>query len=182
MNVQDGATCKLCGKPIERGKGPRKREYCNNAHKERAYRERKQAGAQPTLEQQNVQVALQMHVDIIEELRSRIDTLEAENRRLQQFIDSARDVEEAFNTNTREYGFKYWLLQRGAAWAERPGCKKFLNREMGMSARGSRGRYQDELRRAGFTADEQADFWDAWRAMLRNEMFKDYYATSENQL
>ena len=37
------------------------------------------------------------------------------------------------------------------------------------------------MRRAYFNLDEKGDVWDAWRAMLRDELFKDYY-TNRNAI
>lgn len=58
---------------------------------------------------------------------------------------------------------------------------KLLDKSMSFSPRGPRGRYQDEMRRAYFNLDEKGDVWDAWRAMLRDELFKDYY-TNRNAI
>ena len=48
---------------------------------------------------------------------------------------------------------------------------------MGMSPRGSRGRYQDEMRRAGFQQEEEELFQEAWEAMLWQELFQVEYVT-----
>jgi hypothetical protein len=48
---------------------------------------------------------------------------------------------------------------------------------MGMSPRGSRGRYQDEMRRAGFRQEEKELFQEAWEAMLWQELFRVEYVT-----
>jgi hypothetical protein len=48
---------------------------------------------------------------------------------------------------------------------------------MGMSPRGSRGRYQDEMRRAGFPQEEKELFQEAWEAMLWQELFRVEYVT-----
>ena len=46
-----------------------------------------------------------------------------------------------------------------------------------MSPRGSRGRYQDEMRRAGFPQEEKEIFQEAWEAMLWQDLFRVEYVT-----
>ena len=188
IDVQQEATCKLCGKPIEQGKGRRKREYCSDAHKERAYRERKQAGAAPTLEQQNTTAALEKLsaagakieklTATIAKQRDRIDELSTKNRALSKTIDELASIEEAFSTDTGMHPLKRYLASH-PYHAVRPGCVKVLDPESGFVPSGSRGTYTDAMRRAGFTADEQADVWDAWRDMLKAELFASYYANRD---
>jgi hypothetical protein len=48
---------------------------------------------------------------------------------------------------------------------------------MAMSPRGSRGLYQEEMRRAGFLPEEKELFQEAWEAMLWQELFRVEYVT-----
>ena len=48
---------------------------------------------------------------------------------------------------------------------------------MAMSPRGSRGRYQEEMRRAGFLPEEKELFQEAWEAMLWQDLFRVEYVT-----
>jgi hypothetical protein len=55
-------------------------------------------------------------------------------------------------------------------YAETPFGRRFL--EKSMSPRGTRGRYQDEMRRAGFQQEEKELFQEAWEAMLWQELLR----------
>jgi len=78
--------------------------------------------------------------------------------------------------DTQARPFKAWLKQ-ARAYAETPFGRRFLEQNMGMSPRGSRGTYQNELRRAGFPPDEKGLFQEAWEAMLWQELFRVEYVT-----
>ena len=108
--------------------------------------------------------------------RSRIGELTEENRTLRTQVDQARDIEEAFSTDTDVHSFKKFLASH-RYHADRPGCKKFL--ALVAQSSGSRGTYTNEMRRAGFTPDEESDVWAAWKDMLRDELFKSYYANRD---
>ncbi len=58
-----------------------------------------------------------------------------------------------------------------------PFGQRFLEKNMGMSPCGSRGRYQDEMRRAGFQQEEKELFQEAWEAMLWQDLFRVEYVT-----
>ncbi|HET8853051.1 MAG TPA: hypothetical protein VFN02_11035 [Ktedonobacteraceae bacterium] len=116
----------------------------------------------------------------IDILNVQVRSLQGQVARLEKQIDELRDIEEVFNTDTSSHGFKAWLA-KSEYHASRPGCKKLLDPSMRFSPRGSRGKYQEEMRKAYFTLDEKGDVWDAWRAMLRDERFKSYYASKSNQ-
>jgi hypothetical protein len=59
---------------------------------------------------------------------------------------------------------------RARFYAETPFGQRFL--EKSMSPRGTRGRYQDEMRRAGFQQEEKELFQEAWEAMLWQELLR----------
>ena len=111
---------------------------------------------------------------LLGELRDRDLKLES----LARTIDQLRDTEEIFSTDTNSHPLKRFLASH-PHHAVRPGCVKVLDPEYGFPPAGSRGSYTDAMRRAGMTASEQADVWDAWRDMLRDELFKSYYANRD---
>jgi hypothetical protein len=92
------------------------------------------------------------------------------------FLEKLRNVKETARTDTQARPFKAWLKQ-ARAYAETPFGRRFLDKSMGMSPRGSRGRYQDEMRRAGFRQEEKELFQEAWEAMLWQELFRVEYVT-----
>jgi len=92
------------------------------------------------------------------------------------FLEKLRDVKETARTDTQARPFQAWLKQ-ARAYAETPFGRRFLEKSMGMSPRGSRGRYQDEMRRAGFRQEEKELFQEAWEAMLWQELFRVEYVT-----
>ena len=188
IDAQETTTCRYCGKPIiQKAGGHRVRVYCNDAHKMRD-RRRQERWAHPTLEQQNIaalQEKLAQAGDRIQKLerqvqvqRSRTGELTEENRTLRTQIDQARDIEEAFSTDTGVHSFKKWLRAH-QYHAERPGCKKILDEAYGFPPAGSRGTYTDAMRKAYFGLDDKADGWDAWKDMLKDELFQSYYANRD---
>jgi hypothetical protein len=172
IDVVTDARCKHCHKPIVRVPGRRPREYCDDACKQKYYREHhapKDDYLQAYLDERSTNVTLQLE----------IDRLQAKVAALEKFIDQERDIEERFRTDTRDYGFKVWLLHRGTAYASRSFYQKV--KAPGFTPRGSRGTYLAKVRAAGWTSEEQSDFWTAWKDMLKDELFKAYYAAKGNQ-
>ena len=92
------------------------------------------------------------------------------------FHEKLRDVKEMARTDTQARPFRAWLKQ-ARAYAETPFGQRFLEKSMGMSPRASRGRYQEEMRRAGFPQEERELFQEAWEAMLWQELFRVEYVT-----
>ena len=92
------------------------------------------------------------------------------------FLEKLRNVKETARTDTQARPFKAWLKQ-ARAYAETPFGQRFLDKSMAMSPHGSRGRYQDEMRRAGFSQEEKELFQEAWEAMLWHELFRVEYVT-----
>jgi len=95
---------------------------------------------------------------------------------LLDFHEKLRNVKEMARTDTQARPFKAWLKQ-ARAYAETPFGQRFLEKSMAMSPRGSRGRYQEEMRRAGFQQEEKELFQEAWEAMLWQELFRVEYVT-----
>ena len=92
------------------------------------------------------------------------------------FYEKLRDVKEKARTDTQARPFKAWLKQ-ARFYAETPFGQRFLEKNMAMSPRGSHGRYQAEMRRAGFQQEEKELFQEAWEAMLWQELFHVEYVT-----
>jgi len=182
IDVETDARCKACNKPLVRIPGRRPREYCDNkgACRQKYYREHHQ----DTREQQNTTAALEKLsaagakieklTATIAKQRDRIDELSTKNRALSRVVDELAGIEEAFSTDTGMHPLKRFLTSH-AYHAVRPGCVKILDPEHGFPPAGSRGTYTDAMRRAGFSESDQADVWNAWRDMLKEELFKSYY-------
>jgi hypothetical protein len=189
IDVVTDVRCKACDKSIVRVPGRRPREYCNDACRQKHYRQHHQVEkGQSTLEQQNI-AALKEKLTAtagrisklerqVQVQRSRVGELTEENRTLRTFIDQMRDIEEAFSTDTSVHSFRRFLDSH-PNHAVRPGCAKILDRGMRIIPSGSRGQYIKAMRKAGFSHDEQADVWDAWRDMLKEELFQSYYANRD---
>jgi hypothetical protein len=92
------------------------------------------------------------------------------------FHEKLGNVKEMARTDTQARPFQAWLKQ-ARAYAETPFGQRFLEKSMAMSPRGSRGRYQEEMRRAGFLSEEKELFQEAWEAMLWHELFRVEYVT-----
>jgi 1,4-alpha-glucan branching enzyme len=181
LDVQIGATCKACGKPItQAGRGPRKREYCSNACRERAYRERK--GAQPTLELQNIAVYQEKltqagaHIQKLERQvevqKSRIGELTADNRRLAAQLENIQLANERFRTDTQERAFPTWLEKDARYYAKSAFGRRFLaDRNVRLlPVRASRANYERIMRYTlKYTEDEIETFREAWHEMLKTQ-------------
>jgi len=92
------------------------------------------------------------------------------------FYEKLRAVKEKARIDTQARPFKAWLKQ-ARFYAETPFGQRFLEKNIGMSPRGSRSRYQAEMRRAGFQQEEKELFQEVWEAMLWQELFRVEYVT-----
>ncbi len=171
-NEETEARCKSCGRLVVQKPGGRKREFCNATCRQRHHR--KQAVPQTSLCEgrttpgaSHEQLAALQEENIV--LRTTMQTLF-------NFHEKLRDVKETARTYTQARPFKAWL-KRARTYAETPFGQRFLDKSMGMSPRGSRGRYQEEMRRAGFQQEEKELFQEAWEAMLWQELFRIEYVT-----
>jgi hypothetical protein len=171
-NGEPEARCKSCGRPVVQMPGRRKRQFCNATCRQRHHRqhERPQASVGAG---QAMSGASQEHLAVLQEenavLRTTIQTLF-------DFHEKLRDVKEMVRTDTQARPFKAWL-KRARAYAQTPFGRRFLEKSMGMLPRGSRGMYQDAMRRAGFPQEEKELFQEAWEAMLWQELFRIEYVT-----
>ncbi len=167
-NGEIEARCKSCGRPVVQIPGRRKREFCNATCRQRYHRKQ----AIPHASVGEGQATRELFAALQEEntvLRTTMQTLF-------DFHEKQRGVKETARTDTQARPFKAWLKQ-ARAYAETPFGQRFLEKSMGMSPRGSRGRYQDEMRRAGFPQEEKERFQEAWEAMLWQELFRVEYVT-----
>jgi len=149
------AFCRQCGKPLPpQAKGRRRREFCNNAHKQAHYRDIHKPPDDATALARELQVA-----------RNRIAELEQRNGGLEQEISHLRyllDIERRYYEDTQARPFKSWLHQQPpSALIERLFARPGL-----LPPRGSRGLYEAHLRRLGGSAEEQAELAQLWRRML----------------
>src|SRR3989442_2779554 len=159
-NIEAEACCKSCGRPVVQKPGRRKREFCNAHCRQRHHRKHEQPHASvseghATPEASHEQLAALQEENAV--LRTTLQTLF-------DFYEKLRDVKETARTDTQAHPFKAWLKQ-ARFYAETLFGQRFLDKNMGMSPRGSRGRYQAEMRRGGFQAGEKGLFQGAWEAM-----------------
>ncbi len=131
IDTENETICKVCGRPItQTGKGPRKRQYCSDAHKEQAYRERK---AEPQRHQWRqrwagyqqqtkdiLEMIVRQHPEVIEAVltaiqveQSKAVTISQENvRRIEKYaMDSSLAAQKA-KANVEAYQEK--MAQAGA--------------------------------------------------------------------
>src|SRR5436305_9080750 len=171
-NGETEAQCRSCGRPVVQRPGRRKREFCNATCRQRYHRKQEIPQASVGEEQATHGASHEQLAALQEEnavLRTTMQTLF-------DFHEKLRNVKEMARTDTQARPFKAWLKQ-ARAYAETPFGQRFLEKSMGMSPRGSRGRYQDEMRRAGFPQEEKELFQEAWEAMLWQELCRVEYVT-----
>lgn len=171
------AQCKSCGRPVVQRPGRRKREFCNATCRQRHHRKQEIPHAsvgvgQATPGAPHEQLAALQEENTI--LRTTMETLF-------NFLEKLRNVKETARTDTQARPFKAWLKQ-ARFYAETPFGQRFLEKSIGMSPRGSRGWYQDEMRRAGFQQEERELFQEAWEAMLWQELFRVEYVTIRDRV
>ena len=194
IDTENETICKVCGRPItQTGRGPRKRQYCSDACKERAYRERK---AEPERQEwrqrwagysqvtQGVLEAILREAPEVLDLvivaieferqgakeQAQVTAATQKLRELQARLDALQNTEERFRTDTEARKFRVWLKD-ARYYAETPFGQKFLDKNTGMPPRASRGKYEQLLRDAGdyFTAEDLETFREAWREMLKTQ-------------
>lgn len=136
-------TCKACGSPLtqQSGRGHRKRLYCDEACRQRAYRER----SEQTQEQAQA---------------LRIVELEQEVQRLQRQLD----IEQRFRTDHEVRHFQSWL-RRQLLPQDTDFFKRFLA-DTRIPRQASRAMYEARLRQYGYSAEDLDLFQSAWKDML----------------
>ncbi len=171
-NGESEARCRSCGRQVVQIPGCRKREFCNATCRQRHHRKHERPHASVGEEQETPTASQEQLAALQDEntvLRTTMQTL-------LDFHEKLRGVKETARTDTQARPFKAWLKQ-ARAYAETPFGQRFLEKSMGMSPRGSRGTYQDAMRRAGFQQEEKEIFQEAWEAMLWHELFRVEYVT-----
>lgn len=171
-NGETEARCKFCGRPVVQIPGRRKREFCNATCRQRHHRKHEQPQASVG-EEQATHSAIQEQLAALQEENT---VLRTTMQTLLDFHEKLWNVKEMARTDTQARPFKAWLKQ-ARAYAETPFGQRFLEKSMAMSPRGSRGLYQDAMRRAGFLPEEKELFQEAWEAMLWQELFRVEYVT-----
>ncbi len=194
--------CKVCGRPItQTGQGPRKRAYCRDACKERAYRERKAepqrqewrqrwAGYSPVT--QNFLEAIMREAPEVLDLviaaiefeqrqanetdgaQTQVAALEKQVRDLQARLAALQDVNERFRNDTRMRAFPTWLEKRAAYYAESPFGSRFLadRKECLLPPSASRAQYETIMRYTLKYSEEDLEmFREAWREMLKTQFY-----------
>ncbi len=171
-NGETEAWCKSCGRPLMQIPGRRKREFCNATCRQRHHRRQ----AIPHARVDATQAMPGASQEQLAALQEENTALRTTMQTLLDFHEKLRNVKEMARTDTQARPFKAWLKQ-ARAYAETPFGQRFLEKSMAMSPRGSRGRYQEEMRRAGFLPEEKELFQEAWEAMLWQELFRVEYVT-----
>jgi hypothetical protein len=171
-NAEQEARCKSCGCPVVQRPGRRKREFCNASCRQRHHRKHQRPQSSVDAEQ-TTPPSLQEQLAALQEENA---VLRTTTQTLVNFLEKLRDVKETARTDTQARPFKAWLRQ-ARSYAQTPFGQRFLEKNVAMSPRGSRGRYQEEMRRAGFPPEEKELFQEAWEAMLWYELFRVEYVT-----
>ena len=200
IDTANETICKVCGRPItQTGRGPRKRQYCSDACKERAYRERqveperqewrqRWAGysqvTQAFLEaiMREAPEVLDLVIAAIEFERqeanetdvaqAQVATLEKQVRDLQARLVAMQDINERFRNDTRSRAFAPWLEKRAQYYAESPFGTRFLadRRERLLPPQASRSEYERIMRHTLHYSEEGLEtFREAWREMLKTQ-------------
>lgn len=102
----------------------------------------------------------------MEALKTENVALKAAGRELHERLRAIQEVEERFRNDTQERAFKTWLAKHARFYAETPFGKRFLDREAGMSPRGSLARYRQLLKNASYSEEDMETFYEAWKSML----------------
>ncbi len=161
--------CKFCGQPVEQVPGRRKREFCNDACRQRHHRAKKQAPheqdqAQGTtftamlseLVESRTKVADQAAT--IEQQAQTIEELEQQVMRLQNRLD----VDRRYHGDHSVYSFPAWLKKQPAS----PLRDKLLAAQL-LPSRASRAKYEPYLRyKLHCTPEEMDEFTHLWKLML----------------
>src|SRR5258708_28448567 len=161
-NGETEAWCKSCGRPLVQIPGRRKREFCNATCRQRHHRRQAIPHARVGKEQAMPGASKEQLAALQEENTALRTTMQT----LFDFHEKLRNVKEMARTDTQARPFKAWLKQ-ARAYAETPFGQRFLEKSMAMSPRGSRGRYQDEMRRAGLQQRGKDQFQEACETMRR---------------
>ncbi len=200
IDTANETICKVCGRSItQTGRGPRKREYCSDACKERAYRERK---AEPERQEwrqrwagysqvtQGVLEAIMREAPLVLDLvtaaieferqganetdvaQAQVAELSKQVRDLQARLVAMQDVNERFRNDTRVRAFAPWLEKRAEYYAASSFGQRFLagRRVRLLPPSASRSEYERIMRHTLHYSEEDLEtFREAWREMLKTQ-------------
>lgn len=180
IEIEQQTTCKYeqCGKPLppQTGRNHRKREYCNDVHRQLAYRQRRKLAVRETSKQRwsefspetQVMLAdiLQLHGEV---LAGRVaSVISHEVATLQDDQQRNQKVEERFRTDVEVRHFKRWLRTH-----DQPRDTDFFKRfqaDTRLPQFASRSLYEARLRLHGYSAEDIALFQGAWKNMLFTQL------------
>jgi len=175
IEIEQQTSCNYCGQPLPPPTGRtnhRKREYCNDSHRQLAYQHRRELAARAetkqrwsefTEETQSVLAdILQLHG---EALAGRVAlVISHEVARLQDMQQHSQKIEERFRTDTAVRHFKRWLRTH-----DQPHDTDFFKRfqaDTRLPQFASRSLYEARLRLHGYSAEDIFLFQGAWKEML----------------
>jgi hypothetical protein len=136
--------CKYCGNELAANSNPR-REFCDDAHKMKYYRQQHQQDQSEAL------------LAELEQLREQVSDQAQEIARLEHLLD----VEKRYYQDTQAHTFKAWLRKQPPS----PVAEK-LTADTLVPVRGSRALYEAHVRRLHCTEEEHQDFIRLWKLML----------------
>jgi len=146
--------CKYCDHELPIGSNPR-REFCNDAHKQKYYRQQHQADQNAALLAELEQMRIQIR-DQAQEIEEQASLISKLRERL--------DYERRYLEDTARYPFKTWLKKQ---WPVSPLAEKLLADPHIQLIHGARTRayYEAQARRI-CTEDELREFQQLWKRML----------------
>ena len=150
--------CRYCGAPIVQkgGRGHRKRQYCDDAHKMRDRRRQLAAQQQAIADQMKVQIAV----------------LEKQVRDLEKRLATLQSVNERFRNDTQVRAFGSWLEKQARYYTETPFGQRFLDGRKNkiLPPRASRAQYEAIMyHQLGYSTEDIELFREAWREMLKTQ-------------
>ncbi len=158
IDMANEVRCKYCGAPIVQkpGKGHRKREYCNDAHK---MKDRRRQLAEEQLAR-------------ADKTKSQIAVLEMLVKKLEAQLASLQSVNERFRNDTQVRAFSAFLANHARYYAETPFGQRFLDGRKNniLPPRGSRAQYEAIMyHQLGYSTEDIEMFREAWREMLKTQ-------------
>jgi hypothetical protein len=174
IEIEQQTLCNYCRKPLPpaTGRNHRKREYCNDVHRQLAYRQRRELAARAEIKQRWSEFLPETQAvlgDILqlygEVLAGRVALiLSSEVARMQDTQQHDRKIEERFRTDVEVRHFKRWLRTH-----DQPRDTDFFKRfqaDTRLPQFASRSLYEARLRMLGYSAEDIFLFQGAWKTML----------------
>lgn len=174
IELEQQTTCKYCGRPLPpaTGRNHRKREYCNDSHRQLAYQQRRELAVRAEVTQRwsefspETQAALadilQLHGDKYAQRVASV--ISHEVARLQDTQQHDRKIEEQYRMDVEVRHFKRWLRTH-----DQPRDTDFFKRfqaDTRLPQFASRSLYEARLRQHGYSAEDIFLFQGAWKIML----------------